>query len=137
MNNLFLRIISVFIFFTSLDDISAQTKNRSSVSKNEPFFLFFSKFKGDSIFQQERIINPISVVVSDDDDGLLEKKMNIKFVSFDKSDWKKDPVINFKRISLFRMVVILQLEDTGMYISHYFKRIKGKWFLVKIVDSST
>ena len=80
MNNLFLRIISVFIFFTSLDDISAQTKNRSSVSKNEPFFLFFSKFKGDSIFQQERIINPISVVVSDDDDGLLEKKMNIKFV---------------------------------------------------------
>lgn len=89
------------------------------------------KFKGDSIFQQERIINPISVVVSDDDDGLLEKKMNIKFVSFDKRDWKKDPVINFKRISLFRMVVILQLEDTGMYISHYFKENKREMVLGK------
>ncbi len=126
-------ILMIFIF--------SCTQNKS-LKCVENFDEFYKKMSTDSVFQKSRILFPLKAFESIDDyeqDNKKEKFIeNIiesgswSFNRFDKNKFiikinknNNDYVINF------------QIVDTGFYLDYYYKIKNKKWYLYKIVDTST
>ncbi len=135
------KLLQIFLLlFPSL--ISAQT------NEVEKFDSFLVSFSSDSLFQLSRIQFPV-ISVTLDQEYFEEVESNIQ-----KTDWTYIDLIGDE---LFKLDVRtqtydnfdLKLKDTGervfsllslyggMHKYYYFKRVNGKWFLVKLRDVST
>tara|TARA_Y100001935_G_C16931712_1_gene325759 strand:+ start:64 stop:477 length:414 start_codon:yes stop_codon:yes gene_type:complete len=135
------KLLPIFLLlFPSL--ISAQS------NEIEKFHSFLVSFSSDSLFQLSRIQFPVTSVTLDQE-YFEEVESKIQ-----KADWTYIDLIGDE---LFKLDVRtqtydnfdLKLEDSGervfslislyggMHIYYYFKRVNGKWFLVKLRDIST
>ncbi|NLI87737.1 MAG: DUF4348 domain-containing protein [Bacteroidales bacterium] len=108
---------------------------------NEDFNIFFFKFSVDSVFQIERIKFPLEFKTWEDPE---EIGGDIVTIQIKKEDWKHDyffmtenyrPQIfdNFEgelRDTDERLFQWIGIE-TGVNVKYFFKRIEGKWFLIK------
>jgi hypothetical protein len=120
---------------TSLIKMDSTSINEPANTKEEDFKQFFVRFENDSIFQKQRIDNPLLVVISDEN---IEENttQEVGYVSFHEKDW--DARINIKKeiISKDTINVILEGTDTGVHIEHLFARRYNKWYLFKIKNLS-
>jgi hypothetical protein len=116
----------------SIDTIDNSTKIELI---SEDFKNFFSKFKSDSLFQIQRIDNPISVIISDEESE-EEEKQDVKYVSFNQKDWDVKIELKTNEESKDTMNVILEGKDTGIHIEHLFVKRNDKWYLFQIKNLS-
>ncbi|WP_162996616.1 DUF4348 domain-containing protein [Mucilaginibacter celer] len=108
----------------------------SSIPEN--FDQFLKKFNTDSGFQLSRVKFPFKIIESPDEEG---KQAPARFVL--KKDWKRvkliqkgNIIIRKQQASKTPVTVQLMIEDTGVSVYHYFKCIKGEWWLVQLEDAS-
>lgn len=101
----------------------------------EEFNDFFLKFRKDSLFQVQRIDNPLSILLSDEN-TIYETKKVIKYVSFNQIDW--DVNISYRSVEVAKdtINVILEGLDTGVYIEHIFVKRDNQWHLCVIKNFS-
>lgn len=102
---------------------------------DEEFDDFFLKFRKDSLFQVQRIDNPLSILLSDEN-SIYETKQVIKYVSFSQLDWDVNISYESVEVSKDTMNVILEGIDTGVYIEHIFVRRDNQWHLCVIKNFS-
>lgn len=115
-----------------VESVNIETQKEIS---NENFDDFFIKFKTDSLFQQQRIDKPISVIISDEETE-KEEKQAIKFVSFDQKAW--DVKIGYQKTTISKdtMNVILEGMDTDGHVEHIFVKRDLRWYLSSIKNLS-
>ena len=130
-------LASVLLVVSFSFDSLAQTKS-------EDFNSFIFEFSTDSVFQISRIHFPLEKITITND--LIDDTSS----TIQKSDWKHSYLFinsssrtqiydNFeKKLSDTdeRILSFLGIEN-GLQVYYFFKRLSGKWFLVKIEDLST
>ncbi len=154
MKSLLIIVLLVFTFISCKNEdkkansIFEKTKTESIESQfeSENFFIFFQDFCKIEEYQFSRIEFPLTEsVLSEDLNSTINKV-------FKRSDWKFIEIKKFENNSFDyyyndfsktkipdsdeKVYSIIGIEN-GIAINYYFKRIKGKWFLVKIEDLST
>jgi hypothetical protein len=130
------------LFITSLDSLQ-----KIPSQENESFDTFFKKFSSDSIFQLCRIRFPLSYYVVDimdneeefillTKDWLFEDFINDHDAMKSKYDQFEGIVL---KISNIEYKYVRKGIDNGIKIEYYFElEIEDcRWFLVKIINSST
>jgi hypothetical protein len=135
-NSVFLQENDKIIINDSFKNISNKT------DKIGDFKSFFNEFNKDTIFQISRIIYPVEIKTFD----YFTETDSITYLK--KNEWK--PYLNvidnkeFKYIVEIEELIIdketkvnIQIEDTGVYVDYYFKKIDNQWYLYKIEDRST
>lgn len=112
-------------------------------SENEDFVEFFGRFASDSIFQSQRVHDPLAFVTSDPDDDF-----SILETTIDRNQWFAfKPVLPTDRLSNINYgqrndddtsTKILALKGIGNGFSNilYFRRKGGEWELYKFEDTS-
>jgi hypothetical protein len=129
---IYLTILSIFAFQITLCQ-----------SAKEDFNTFYQKFFGDSIYQNSRILFPLtwhqeSPIVETKDSVIEKSKWVYSDFGFYKNHFNVRVYDNFQK--KFRptdkMLVSFEGVECGINYNFYFKRIKGKWFLIKINDYS-
>ena len=112
-------------------------------NENEDFVEFFSHFAADSLFQSQRVQDPLAFVTSDLDDDF-----SILETSLDLNQWFAfKPALPADRLSNINYgqrnddnspTKILALKGIGNGFSNilYFKRKAGEWQLYKFEDTS-
>lgn len=103
--------------------------------EKEDFNAFFQKFKNDSLFQKQRIDNPLTVVIYEEDVEEVTKQQ-VKYVSFNQKDWDMKISIETEKISKDTVNVILEGIDTGVRIEHMFVNRNIEWHLFQIKNYS-
>ena len=110
---------------------------------NEDFVEFFNRFASDSLFQSQRVQNPLAFVTSDPDDDF-----SILETTIDRNQWFAfKPVLPTDRLSNINYgqrnddnssTKILALKGIGNGFSNllYFRRKGGEWELYKFEDTS-
>ena len=110
---------------------------------NEDFVEFFNRFASDSLFQSQRVQNPLAFVTSDPDDDF-----SILETTIDRNQWFAfKPVLPTDRLSNINYgqrnddnssTKILVLKGIGNGFSNllYFRRKGGEWELYKFEDTS-
>lgn len=110
---------------------------------NEDFVEFFSRFASDSLFQSQRVQNPLAFVTSDPDDDF-----SILETTIDRNQWFAfKPILPTDRLSNINYgqrnddnssTKILALKGIGNGFSNllYFRRRGGEWELYKFEDTS-
>lgn len=110
--------------------------NLTNTGCRRGLYFFFDNFKKDSLFQSARIDSPLKVVTHDS--GFPEESFkNVHFVSFSKREWGGEVYYHINRVASDTVTVTLEVEDTGIYVEHFFVLRSGHWFLFQIIDSST
>jgi len=141
--NLFL-LISLLFFSSSCNEKDNSVKNgkKNNLSNNkevnsENFEYFFKTFKKDTLFQKQRILNPITFITLEEEQEII-KKQNINYVSFSQKDWYDSIALEKKYISEDTINVILKGTESGLKVNHFFTKDKKskKWYLVIINDES-
>jgi len=132
---------ALLLFYSILFSCSPATNKPEHGSLNshataESFFTFFNNFSKDSIFQIARIDSPLLVIKSDEVDESKEW-MDVQYVSFKQKDWKETIKITIEELTPDTTRVLLQGEDTGIYLEHYFALRNLQWHLYKILNLST
>lgn len=108
--------------------------------RNDNFYKFLVKFSKNKAFQRERILFPLVLHTENLQGKSIVKKLNVNswkhtdFVGLGKLDKKNQ--IEIEAISDSEVRLIYSIEDTGVYVIHYFIKKDGKWFLYKISDQS-
>jgi hypothetical protein len=123
---------------------SQQKPEEYSAGNKENFDSFLLKFSTDSIFQVSRIKFPLEFKTLDYDTFKELKK------TINKKDWRMDNIfMNEEKVSQIYDNFSLNIKDTdervfrwvgvenGINVLYFFKRIEGKWYLIKFEDTST
>ena len=113
---------------------------------NEDFDEFFYKFMIEPDFQLSRIKFPLEHMGFKD--GNPDEETVTSYIT--KDQWKHNPYyLSESFIPVIYDTYEMKLRDTdervfvwsgvenGIYVTSYFKRIQGKWFLIKEEDFST
>jgi hypothetical protein len=128
------KVILITIGLFVINAINAQ-------NKKEDFDKFFFKFSTDSIFQIERIVFPLEYITWKSED-LFAEESDTFWIK--QNEWEHDfffmnnsyrPQLydNFQgelrdtEERLFQWIGI----ESGTNVKYFFKRIDGKWFLIK------
>lgn len=108
-----------------------------SENSNENFSKFLEKFSSDTVFQYSRIRFPIKNEIYNSDTGIYESHL------INQNEWEysnlKNPTFikSVKSESDNKIILNIQIEDTGVSVLYYFEIFDGLWYLNKIVDEST
>jgi len=134
-------LILTLLFASSA--FSQENPQEGLKDQKENFDQFLLKFCTDSTFQINRIKFPLEFIGLDYN-TYEESKSTIK-----KEDWKMDYIfMNDTKRSQIYDNFSMQLGDTderlfqwigienGINILYYFKRIQGKWYLIKFKNTS-
>ena len=114
--------------------LSTEVCEKDSVSS------FFYRFCADSNFQYSRTIFPVKCTVKmdaydePDIEEIIEKK-NWKYTNF--LNLPTNRLIEIERVNKTTFKLNLQIEDTGVYVDYLFELIDCKWYLIRIISSST
>lgn len=121
------------------EQVLLEKKKISKVFVKEDFNKFFVKFNKDSVFQLHRIVFPLKNEIYNSDSGdynnLSIKKEEWKF--FNSFSLSKKYIKNINKKDQDEILLNIQIVDSGVNVDYIFTIIKGQWFLIKIVDSST
>lgn len=102
----------------------------------EDFDQFFKRYNVDRSFQLSRTVFPLKIEIAEDGEPVKTKLLQ-------KAKWQHVNLLDKKYIikktpkGSTAMVVTLQIEDTGVFIEHFFQLDKGIWKLISTKDSST
>ena len=102
----------------------------------ERFDKFFEKFAHDTFFQKIRTILPLKIFNLSDGEIVRESKVIPSF-SFDDKSLGGKVLLEVHKRGPKKVSLLLQVEDTGIYIEFYFVLNRKKWYLQSIRDSST
>lgn len=110
---------------------------------NENFVEFFERFAVDSLFQSQRVANPLAFITSDPDDdfSILETSLDINQWFAFKPELPSERLSNInygQRNDDDSTTKILALKGIGNGFSNilYFRRKAGEWKLYKFEDTS-
>jgi len=120
-----------------------QETQKIEEDQQESFVEFLGHFANDATFQASRVQFPLPQVVIRS--GLTKDSVMVK-----KENWKHKPLPalrteyrvqiydNFERTLSDSGLRVLSVEGNGNGIDYslYFKRVEGKWYLVRITDLS-
>lgn len=113
---------------------------------NENFFVFFKDFCSNAPYQKTRIIFPLKdVYLSEDlnnreEDLITEDEWSFLRIKQFKTNTVEQYFNNFNKKRLEdsdEMVFVVGGIENGIYMSYYFSRKEGKWYLVKMEDLTT
>lgn len=108
--------------------------------KNEEFTVFISNFNKDFKFQKSRVKFPLKISHTEIGES------NEEYYWVNNKEWKCEKIIDNSNKKIVTKIVKKTdgtmgvrraIYDTGLQVEYVFNRIKGKWFLVKIIDEST
>jgi hypothetical protein len=109
-------------------------------STHESFTSFLEKFNRDSTFQKSRTVFPFKVIQTEEEDEgdktVLVEKDDWTHVDFSFPGDKKNIVTRID-VNNDEVNIRLQVEDTGVYVEHFFQKKQGQWWLVYVRDGST
>ena len=116
-------------------------RNTMFQNQNKSFLAFYERFASDSIFQQQRIHDPVEAVLPDPDDdyGMMEGEFHPEqWDEFKPYFLPSDTIYNViygqkYRRSKQKLFIIRGLAN-GFETEMTFKQMDGKWMLVKIVE---
>ena len=110
-----------------------QKTNSKQVRDYTPFI---KKFLTDSATQLSSIKFPLKNVIQEEDRDIVKfiKFGEWKYTNFKK---KKDWLISCQLINKNMFKTLVQIEDTGVYVTYSFEYKNGKWWLTLIEDAST
>lgn len=132
-------IFSLFVVATLGCEQSESHKlvKSQQAQAGESFTSFFTKFNRDSIFQKSRIVFPFKLIQSEDesDTTIYITRSNWQYVDFSFPNDRKN-IITQEKVNDNEMKVLLQVEDTGIYVEHLFQTKQGRWWLVYVKDGS-
>ena len=109
--------------------------------ESEDFFSFFERFVNDSLFQTERVVDPLPFVTIDPDD-----EFHVLETTLEKGQWfafqptlSKDVLAHIyydQRLSENSSTRIMEFKGVGngFYNVLYFQRRNGLWKLIKFED---
>lgn len=118
----------------------SNTKEPYQNKVNEDFNIFLAKFSKNKAFQTERIIFPLVFYTENEQGNSVVKKLTANswrytdFVGLNKRDKKNE--IEIEISSKTEAKLIYSIEDSGVYVIHYFIKKDGKWYMYKISDES-
>jgi hypothetical protein len=94
----------------------------------EDFDVFFKKFNSDSLFQKSRIKFPFKIIIKDEDgdNSRILSKSEWHFIHL-VNDKKEKSIIRKVPIQRNKILITYAIEDTGIFIKHFFENINGKW----------
>ena len=110
-------------------------------SESEDFFSFYERFVNDSLFQTERVVDPLPFVTIDPDD-----EFHVLETTLEKGQWfafqptlSKDVLAHIyygQRLSENSSTRIMEFKGVGngFYNVLYFQRRNGLWKLIKFED---
>ena len=113
----------------------------SADSESEEFFSFYERFVNDSLFQTERVVDPLPFVTIDPDD-----EFHVLETTLEKGQWfafqptlSKDVLAHIyygQRLSENSSTRIMEFKGVGngFYNVLYFQRRNGLWKLIKFED---
>ena len=113
----------------------------SEDSESEDFFSFYERFVNDSLFQTERVVNPLPFVTIDPDD-----EFHVLETTLEKGQWfafqptlSKDVLAHIyygQRLTENSSTRIMEFKGVGngFYNVLYFQRRNGLWKLIKFED---
>lgn len=113
----------------------------SADSESEDFFSFYERFVNDSLFQTERVVDPLPFVTIDPDD-----EFHVLETTLEKGQWfafqptlSKDVLAHIyygQRLSENSSTRIMEFKGVGngFYNVLYFQRRNGLWKLIKFED---
>ncbi len=133
-------IIITFLALGCGSTPQSATKELNQNIINEDFNIFLTKFSKDKNFQMKRIIFPLALYTENEQGKYVVKKLTPKswkhtdFMGLSKFDKKN--VIEIDISSKTEAKLIYSIEDTGVYVIHYFIKKDGKWYMSKISDES-
>ncbi len=126
--------------------ISFNTIGHCQTNGNEDFEKFFEEFSFNEDFQKSRIIFPLLTIKYNEDytnlDTLYIKMDDWKYNSFYfRTEWQArgqiyDSFEHQLRDTDERVFELIGIGN-GVKDYYYFKRINGKWFLIKNIDYSS
>ena len=122
------------------DLLETEKQIKDKANCKEDFTTFFKKFSSNKSFQKQRLTNNLTLELVDvyentKTDTIVGK--NYPFISF-KDNLSSD-IDRYKFVKQKKNDTIIYVRkgiDNGIYISYYFSKRKGCWFLVKILDES-
>lgn len=135
----------IHIFMLALAIFSCNTEKKGTsyaevkISDIEDFPSFFKKFQTNSLFQAERIENPIIIeTIDDESDGInyIKSTKKIDYVSFEQKNWNEKISISTKVQTNDTVVVEINGTETGLSVELYFAYKDNRWYLCKIRDNS-
>lgn len=144
MKNLVLVVLLFVIGCSeSINKIDSNKKEQSkvidaSLNKVADFNVFFNNFNSNSEFQLSSIEFPLKMISFEDE--------NKSELVIEKNEWKFTKLIeNLKLRSKVKKKFINEkevqidyyLEDTGVFVSHFFIYKNKRWILIRIEDHST
>ena len=114
-------------------------------NKDEKFTEFIYEFVTDSIFQMSRIRFPLEKIIYKDAEydeteiQLITEKEWKHIILFFDMDYQLQLYDNFdcKLRNSDERVYAYEGVENGINIKYYFKKIKSKWYLIKMEDLST
>jgi len=127
-----LIIVNLFAFQTML-----------SQSTKEDFSSFCQKFFGDSTYQISRIVFPIawhqeSPTIETKDSIIEKSNWSYSHFGYYSNQFNVQLYDNYHK--QFRatneMLVSFEGVECGINLNFYFRRIKSKWYLIKVIDNS-
>lgn len=129
--------------YTTKTNNVKDTTNVVVRQEKENFYIFFDQFRRDSVFQNDRIIFPLIVLLLKTDveefntELYDERMLNQKEWGFvDLSELPKNYLERITKLSDDEYNYNIQIDGTGVYVNYIFKIYNNKWFLVKIKDQS-
>src|ERR1035437_8624352 len=133
-----MRLLIGFCFLLSFGTFNKSLQNDFS------FGQFFKSFSKDSVFQMSRIKFPLDYFSLDKDgtqEEMIIEKYEWTFIDFtgDAASYKHDidrfkPVV--RKMGKDSVIYVREGVDNGIHIEYTFRKIEGKWVLVKIFDTS-
>lgn len=127
----------------SMRNRAVQETQKIEEDQQEAFTEFLGHFANDMVFQKSRVQFPLPQIVIRS--GLTKDSIMVKM-----ENWKHKPLPalrteyrvqiydNFERTLSDSGLRVLSVEGNGNGIDYslYFKRVEGKWYLVRITDLS-
>ncbi len=142
----FIYILCV-IFVFGCDQSSKKAENVKTLlpQNNESFESFFEKFNRDSVFQMSRVVFPFKVMQINDVEGPDNDEITYTNVFVAENDWKKvdftfpnekNVIVNKVEVNSDEVNLQYRVEDTGIFVEHFFQKKQGHWWLTYAKDNS-
>ena len=125
------RITKVLLLLALMVPMSGTVRAQAV---DEDFKAFVERFVTDCEFQKSRVVFPV--------EALLHEEDTVRVVMVDEKDW--GDCVPFSEYKLMIgssitdgvTVLIVQVEDTGVWVEYRFGLVDNKWFLQRVEDYS-
>lgn len=110
-----------------------------SAQNAENFKKFWKSYTSDSVFQMERTKFPLPLTYyeyDEDNETEITEDIGAEFWLFDNFVDESYKARTEKENDMYIVIVTKTGIENGIYVRYYFATTDGKWYLVRITDSS-